>query len=271
MDASIIFSNAGPLTVVGDGATVTTNILSNTSFSRDDTSSGTVYFRYTVTNPPGPFDSGYFTCGMQLALNGGATQTLFVGKTFWDWPYDTYAPSLFDPNNYNAADIYLNSATPEAGAAYQYIRDTDVTTTIICVQYIPGTNDVVTIWLNPDLTVSESSQSTNLITSFQNNCSFSEVDLLNINYDGGTAAGGAGSGVWVYSDVVIATTGAEIGFPPPGAAQIQASGNTITLSWPGTGVLQEAPSVSGPWMDCTVQSNPQTRPTTNSAAFFRVR
>jgi hypothetical protein len=65
-----------------------------------------------LDGPPGPFDSGYFTSGMQLAETNAANQTdtqmLWVGKTFYDWVYDMGAPSLYNPTNYNSSDIYLN-------------------------------------------------------------------------------------------------------------------------------------------------------------------
>lgn len=271
--AAIIYSNAGPISIVGDGTPESTNLLTGVNVSRDDTSSGSIYLSITVTNPPGPFDSGYFSDGIQLAEtnSGGDNQTFFIGKTFYDWTYDCYAPSLYNSTNYNAADIYLNSATPEPGETYQYIRDTDVTTIICRIQYNPGSLANVTIWMNPDLSESEDAQATNLTTTLTNDCTFNEVELYNVNYDGGTASGGAGSGVWVYNNVIIGTAAADVGFPPVVQVAIGRIGNSVTVSWTGSGTLQTAPTTTGPWTDSANQSNPQTMDATNSAEFFRVR
>jgi len=48
------------------------------------------------------------------------------------------------------------------------------------------------------------------------------------------------------------------------------SGNNVTISWTGTGTLQEAASVAGPWTASASQSNPQTVPATGTK-FFRVK
>jgi hypothetical protein len=54
---------------------------------------------------------------------------------------------------------------------------------------------------------------------------------------------------------------------------ITRNNGTVTLSWfpnlPGH-VLQEAPTVDGPWVTAANASNPQTVATTGSARFFRL-
>lgn len=49
------------------------------------------------------------------------------------------------------------------------------------------------------------------------------------------------------------------------------SGNTMTLSWTGSGTLQQADSVTGPWSDAPSQANPQTVNVTGTAKFYRIR
>lgn len=279
--ASVLYSNAGPLSVNGNGVTAVQNIIGNTNLSYNTASSGTLYVSFTLDGPPGPFDSGYFTSGMQLAETNAATQTdtemLFVGKTFYDWVYGAGAPSLYNPNNYNSSDIYLNSATPESGETYQYVRDTDLTTIVIQIKFnANSTNDNVSVFLNPDLSLPVSEQSTNLTTSFVNDCDFNEIELLNINFDAsnGSPDGQPGSGVWVYNDVIVGTNPTDVGFAPTPAVQItEVSATSVTISWVGSGaVLQQAPAVTGPWTTSTNQNNPQTRTVTkNSAAFFRLQ
>jgi hypothetical protein len=49
------------------------------------------------------------------------------------------------------------------------------------------------------------------------------------------------------------------------------SGGNITLSWTGSGTLQETTTLDGNWTDAANQSNPQTVPTTGPQKFYRVR
>jgi ligand-binding sensor domain-containing protein/signal transduction histidine kinase len=66
------------------------------------------------------------------------------------------------------------------------------------IQYIPGGDDLVTVWLNPDLGpgATETAQPENLITRFKANASFNEIHLRH---------GGGGDG-WIFSDMAIATS-----------------------------------------------------------------
>jgi hypothetical protein len=50
----------------------------------------------------------------------------------------------------------------------------------------------------------------------------------------------------------------------------QAGGNTV-LSWTGSGVLQSAPSVLGPWTDVDNQGNPQNLTLAGSSTYYRIR
>ena len=49
------------------------------------------------------------------------------------------------------------------------------------------------------------------------------------------------------------------------------SGHSVTLSWSGTGTLEEAASLSGPWTASATQTNPQTRPADGTMKFYRIR
>jgi hypothetical protein len=48
-------------------------------------------------------------------------------------------------------------------------------------------------------------------------------------------------------------------------------GNNITLSWTGSGKLQEAAVITGPWTDTASQTNPQTVPVSGTARFYRIK
>jgi hypothetical protein len=47
--------------------------------------------------------------------------------------------------------------------------------------------------------------------------------------------------------------------------------NGITISWTGSGTLQQADAITGPWTGAPSQSNPQTVALTGTARFYRVR
>jgi hypothetical protein len=50
-----------------------------------------------------------------------------------------------------------------------------------------------------------------------------------------------------------------------------ATGGQLTVSWTGSGTLESADAVTGPWTSAASQSNPQTVSTSGSAKFFRIR
>ena len=48
------------------------------------------------------------------------------------------------------------------------------------------------------------------------------------------------------------------------------AGGSVTLSWTGTGTLQEASSVNGPWTAAASQANPQTTTASGPAKYYRL-
>lgn len=62
--------------------------------------------------------------------------------------------------------------------------------------------------------------------------------------------------------------------PPPAQAKFNApvlQGGNLSVSWSGTGKLQEADVVTGPWNDAANQTNPQTVTVTGKAKFYRIK
>lgn len=49
------------------------------------------------------------------------------------------------------------------------------------------------------------------------------------------------------------------------------SAGKINISWTGSGTLEEAPTVTGPWTPSSSQANPQAVATTGNAKFYRIR
>ena len=49
------------------------------------------------------------------------------------------------------------------------------------------------------------------------------------------------------------------------------TGSNVNLSWSGTGTLEQAGALSGPWDSAPSQANPQSVPATAAASFYRIR
>jgi hypothetical protein len=49
------------------------------------------------------------------------------------------------------------------------------------------------------------------------------------------------------------------------------SGSNVNISWSGTGTLEQAGTLSGPWNPAPSQANPQSVPATEAASFYRIR
>ncbi len=161
---------------------------------RNDTSSGPVFFRYTVTNPA----SGGLVAENSFAafeLQNGGSSTAGIGNNWGAWAYSVFG---------NTGDLDLNSANREPGQSYQLIRSSDIVTLAFSVNYNAGAADTLTVWLNPDFNALPGAQSPNLTTTFSGDFSFTSLQLRE---------GGAGNG-WNFGNIQVATTAAEIGFIP---------------------------------------------------------
>jgi len=65
----------------------------------------------------------------------------------------------------------------------------------------------------------------------------------------------------------VTTGGAQLGAP-------LRSGSNVIISWTGEGELEEATSVTGPWVKSAYQSNPATVPFLSllgNTKYFRIR
>ena len=123
--------------------------------------------------------------------------------------------------------------------------------------YSSGNNTEVTVWLDPDFTKPEASQPNAPLNVSMNNT----FDNIRVRCGNGSAAA-------EFSNIVMTATSP---FTAPIVMSIQNSGGSLHLSWTGTGTLQSAPAVTGPWAVSGNQSNPQVVAATNSAMFFRLQ
>lgn len=133
-------------------------------------------------------------------------------------------------------------------------------TLVVKTVYAANANDAVTVWMDPDFTKTEGNQ-LNAPLTFTANCSFNNVRLR----------AGNGSAFATFTNIIVSATSPFVAPPPQSQLSIQSAGGTVTVSWTGSGTLEEATAVTGPWSDAANQANPQTRSSAGPALFFRVR
>lgn len=200
------------------------------AIKRDDTSSDTLYFKFHVAPLSDVTTEEYFA-GLELYV--GDTERVGVGNAPKAWAYSAF----FNPTDSGAStvvpsEVDLRSAEPEpaqsGGAAvhYEFPRRGTERTIIFKVQYVPGGDDLVTVWLNPDLGpgANEVSQPEALTTRFNVDASFDEIRLRH-------AGGGAG---WVFSDLVVATSFSDFvdtSSAKPGTAKTDAGPGRLPFSF----------------------------------------
>jgi hypothetical protein len=197
--AAVLYTYAGPVTVNETWNYAPPGL----TLSRDATATGTLYFKYTVTNPASNNTTENYYAGMSF-FDGGA-ENLGVGNGWDPWAYSAFSGGLPGGN------LDLNSATPEPGQTYQQVRSTDMMTIVIRVDFNSLANDNITVWLNPNLGLTEAAQSASLTTNFLANATFNTIYLRE---------GGGGDG-WTYSNFAIAENSTDAGFfavPEPSAA-----------------------------------------------------
>jgi ligand-binding sensor domain-containing protein/signal transduction histidine kinase len=171
------------------------------AIKRDDSANDSLYFKFHV-DPRSDKDSEEYFAAFELFE--GSAERLGIGNGLKAWAYSAFLRTSESRESNNPAPyIDLHSLKPEFPAdsnsgSYQYPRRGTGVTIVLKIQYIPGEDDLVTVWLNPDLGpgANEASQSENLTTRFNANASFDEIRLRH---------GGQGGG-WSFSDLAIATS-----------------------------------------------------------------
>ena len=168
---------------------------------RDDSANDTLYFKFHVDPLSDKDTEEYFAA---FELFEGDAERLGIGNAMKAWAYSAFfhADEAGESNNL-AGYIDLHTLRPEsatgaASGSYQYPRRGVGVTIVFKIQYVPGEDDLVTVWLNPDLGpgANEAYQPESLTTRFNANASFDEIRLRH---------GGHGGG-WAFSDLAIATS-----------------------------------------------------------------
>ena len=168
---------------------------------RDDSANDTLYFKFHVDPLSDKDTEEYFAA---FELFEGDAERLGIGNAMKAWAYSAFFRADESGESNNIADYFdLHTLKPEtstggASGSYQYPRRGIGVTIVFKVQYVPGEDDIVTVWLNPDLGpgANEAYQPEGLTTRFNANARFDEIRLRH--------AGGGGG--WAFSDLAIATS-----------------------------------------------------------------
>ena len=195
--AVILWSHADAVTVHENGAG--TDILGG-AVKRTAKDGDALYFKFRV-NPLSDVSKEEYYAGFQLFENDA--EKLGVGNSLKAWAYSAFNTEETGENNRVFGDLDLHSANPESYApgtflAYELPRRGIVRTIIFKVQFVPGSDDLVTAWIDPDLSpgMTEDNQLTLLTTQFRAKATFNQIRLRH---------GGGGDG-WQFSEMAIATS-----------------------------------------------------------------
>ncbi|HXI69597.1 MAG TPA: two-component regulator propeller domain-containing protein [Verrucomicrobiae bacterium] len=167
---------------------------------RDDSANDTLYFKFHV-DPLSDKDTEEYSAAFELFE--GDSERVGIGNAMKAWAYSAFfhADEAGESNNL-AGYTDLHTSKPEAAGdpsgSYQFPRRNVGVTIVFKVQYVPGEDDLVTVWLNPDLGpgANEVYQPESLTTQFNANARFNEIRLRH--------AGGGGG--WTFSDMAVATS-----------------------------------------------------------------
>jgi signal transduction histidine kinase len=195
--ATILWSDTGARLVHNTGTGV--DILGG-AVKRNDSASDALYFKVHVDPLSDAASEPYFA-GFQLFE--GDEERLALGNAQEAWGYSAFATAETGPSNQVAGEFNLKSAHPEPAnlglfRPYELPRHDVERTIIFKVQYVPGGDDLITVWLNPNLGrgATDKNQLENLTTKFKANASFNQIRL---RHEGG------GNG-WIFSDMAVATS-----------------------------------------------------------------
>ena len=197
--AAVLWSDKNARLIHNTGAWKGLDILGG-AVKRDDTASDALYFKFHANPLSYVFSEPYFA-GLQLFE--GDEERLGVGNAEEAWAYSAFNTAETGPMNKVAGEFNLMSSCPEPVALgefrpYELPRHDMERTIIFKVQYVPHGEDLVTVWLNPNLGrgATEQNQLEIITTKFKANASFNQIRLRH---------GGGGNG-WIFSEMAIATS-----------------------------------------------------------------
>ena len=223
--AVVLWSNYDPVTVENNGPG--TDLLGG-ALKRDDSANDTLYFKFRV-DPISDENTEPYFAGLELFEDD--TERLGVGNAMDAWAYSVFFPGAQSSGVPPAGYLDMRSAHPDPNAlarlaTYQCPRRGEPATIVFKIQYVPNGEDLVTVWLNPDLGpgANEINQPEALTTHFNVNASFDELRLRHRGNGGG----------WRFNDVAIATAFNDFvdsSSDQPGSAEVNFVQNERSLQF----------------------------------------
>jgi signal transduction histidine kinase len=174
---------------------------------RDTKASDALYFKFHVDPLSDAANEPYYALFQLVESN---QFHLGVGNAMEAWGYSAAYVSELGPSNKvgNLDDFEYNlkSAHPEGSGLgnfqpYELPSHNRPKTIVFRVQYVPGDEALVTVWLDPDLThgATAENQPEILTTKFKAQATF---DQIHLRFEGGPNSGNG----WIFSDMAIATS-----------------------------------------------------------------
>jgi len=178
---------------------------------RDDQANDALYFRFEVDPLTDSYSEKYLA-GFQLFENDSAR--LGVGNAWEAWGYSAFNTAETSTQQQTPGEFDLKSSNPEAEGLgkykpYELPRHTDRRIIIFKVQYVPGGDDLVTVWLSPRLSrgATDANQPESLTTRFKANASFNQIRLRHYwEIRGDEQDGKRGGNGWIFSNMAVATS-----------------------------------------------------------------
>jgi len=206
--ADILWSDPGSRVI---HATETGTDILGGKVKRDNKANDALYFRFRVDPLSDPADEHYAALFQLVETN---QWRLGVGNAWEAWGYSAAYASETGPSNKvdqsDSGEFNLQSSHPEAAGMgkfypYELPSHNHPRTIVFKVQYVPGGDDLVTVWLDPNLThgATADNQREDLTTKLKANASFDEIRLRHWGEGGPSKDGGNG---WIFSDMAIATS-----------------------------------------------------------------
>ena len=164
-----------------------------------DLSKSTLFFRFTIV-PLSDFfteQTGNYEAGLIFSDKGNLH--LGIGNAWNAWGYSAFNAVETGFGNAKEGEFDLNSKLPEVTklSVFEPPRFGVQRTIVVRVQFIPGENDQITVWLDPDLSAGsdELQMTLNQTTTFRADASFDQILLSHR---------GGGNG-WRIGNLAIAT------------------------------------------------------------------
>ncbi|MCW1921884.1 sensor histidine kinase [Luteolibacter arcticus] len=177
------------------------DILHDAISPRDDSASGTLYFRFTADPQSDVLEEAAtrqsYLAGLVLYQDG--VEKLGIGNASHAWGFGAFSPPFRFPRS-QPGELTFNTGQPETIApnTYEGPRRGVRKTIIVKVDFVPNGEDLVTVWLDPDLSpgATESSQPEKIVTRFKTDASFDQLRLVHR----GTGLG------WTFKEIAIANS-----------------------------------------------------------------